>query len=56
MYDISFILPTTVNREANDGLDVDGRGHGGGGNDGGCRGWGGGSGGGGGGLTHYHWL
>jgi len=36
--DISFILRATLNREANDGLDVDGCGHGGGSSGGGCGG------------------
>jgi len=36
--DISFILRAAVNREANDGRDVDGCGHGCGGSDGGCGG------------------
>lgn len=55
-YDISFILRATINREANDGLDVDGCVHGGGGSDDGCGGRSGGSGGGGSGLSQYHWL
>lgn len=38
MCEISFILRATVNREANDGLDVVGCGHGGGSSDGGCGG------------------